>query len=369
MEDISLGVCVRMAAPPLRLTQIVSILPGFLISSELDHQIDLHLLGRTPGQVKNKALLPGESFPLHPPREAVARGLTKLCKMYLRDGASQCEEFSIEPHIDGTERPRSFHVRMVVPDEIGPPRFVQVAVQQAELPAKENMPYLCGGYCVVLRGQNFSGSEDVLFDIENKTSHSFFFQVSGASLDSAIDLKRETSRRDISRGSFLMLKGQSHQWVHRCVSSRNEESRYHISVTFFRDFQCQDEMCSVELGSALTKRPNTAVAEFLKIARAKVNSWRVEQESPAIVHVQCSISVEGASWNADAQLTLVEEEQGDQKAMEGLVVVTGAKFNAGSEVMVDGITVSAWTVTNTATGWLQSLGRSCHGHIQENQVL
>ena len=25
-------------------------------------------------------------------------------------------------------------------------------------------------------------------------------------------------------------------------------------------------------------------------------------------------------------------------------------FNAGSEVMVDGITVSAWTVTNTATG-------------------
>ena len=26
-------------------------------------------------------------------------------------------------------------------------------------------------------------------------------------------------------------------------------------------------------------------------------------------------------------------------------------FNAGSEVMVDGITVSAWTVTNTATGY------------------
>lgn len=107
--------------------------------------------------------------------------------------------------------------------ETGRPRFIQVAIQQAQLPAKEHMPYICGGYSVVLRRHNFTGSEDALFNIENRTAHDFFLRVGEASEERTLKLTssgQHIPKQQIPKQQCRPLTVHSQVWEHRRVKSR-----------------------------------------------------------------------------------------------------------------------------------------------------
>jgi hypothetical protein len=273
LNSVSLGVCVHMAPPPLRLTKLISIFPRYVAQSMLDYPVTLHFEGC------EMELLPGQSFQLHPPCGQDARSRTQL---YLSRGASRSTAFAIDRwnDEDGFGRYACFHVRLEAEDSTaqwpqcpaGAPRFVRVDIAQATFPSHADQAPLVDGYFIVFRDPDFRGSEDVLFHVDNRTPHGFI-----------VGVRRDHQR---SAGRFLWPPGDhsgaSSQWMHE-RGSKDHESLYRILLEISqshdlarpkdRDAEASeppDLPVSMALGSVITARPGTCAKRMSLPMRVQI---------------------------------------------------------------------------------------------------
>lgn len=362
-NSLSFGICVRMAPPPLEFTKIISILPRFIIRSDLNRQVCIQLLEPPIGGKASKGihaqadLDPGCTFPLHPPINPTVHSGDSGDVIVISDGIRRCPPFSVEPPSNTVTRQRTFHVEMIRENMMDqwrsihhsdqeevlqdPPQFIQVAVQQAVLPAKEQTAYTCGGYSVVLSGQNFCGSEDVLFHIENRTVHDLAFFFGGSGHFTSVE--RERLAGVIRHGLPVALGPASHKWVFRTVSEQKRETRYTIALTLYRSIKSKEALGSISLGTVLTKRPHDVVGRFTLKAKALVTN--VTDCGDDSVQIVCSVTPEGYGWTASAELLLTDESKVGDFSVHVADIISAEAEGQDSERIWQ-VLGDHWRVTN-----------------------
>jgi len=295
---LSFGVCVRPAAPPLRMTKLISFFHRFFVRSELPEAVDLFFSAMVENQPQLLWRLEPEDkpLPLHPivdpslKHKDQAQANDRCMNLMYRKMKGR-SPFSIQPHAKDTSKRRTFHVHMVTEDwaelmdhatdlsENHVPRlYLQVDIHQGRLPSNMYTTYISGSYFVTLRAQDFRRSEDALFCVENQTQNNYIFQIvqekpapsskffsnlqHGISTEDG--LIRDSASSEIhapshAMGKHTILHGASVSYVHwkpvaeTTTDPDDEQSKYRACLKVFRDIdvQCNTPLWSVTLGEVL----------------------------------------------------------------------------------------------------------------------